>query len=80
MSCHFTQLNISTDNTDCSATELLVDHMISLYANCAAVQTSNTFLAQTAQSLFAIVSKAKRDPDINSQVKTPDNNKKWCII
>ena len=56
MSCHFTQLNISTDNTNCSATEVLVDHMISLYANnCAAVQTSHTFLTQTPLSFFTML-------------------------
>lgn len=81
-SCHFIQLNISTDSTNCSATEVLVNHMISFYANCAAVQTSNTFLARTSQSLFQLL-KAEHVADSKSNstvVKIPDNNKTWCIV
>ena len=75
-----TQLNISSSNTNCSATEVLVDHMITLYANCAALQTSNTFLAQTSLSLHHILSKTKPNLNDNREVKTPDSNKKWCIV
>ena len=50
-----TQLNISSDHTNCSATEVLVNHMITLYSNCAALQTSHTFLAQTSLSFFTML-------------------------
>ena len=50
-----TQLNISSDHTNCSATEVLVNHMITLYSNCPALQTSNTFLAQTSLSFFIML-------------------------
>ena len=50
-----TQLNISSDHTNCSATEVLVDHMITLYSNCATIQTPHTFLAQTSLSFFTML-------------------------
>ena len=74
-----TQLNISSEHTNCSATEVLADYMTTLYANCAALQTSNTFLAQTSLSLYQILEPQRNHTD-GGKVKTPDSNKKWCII
>ena len=48
-------------------------------SHCAALQTSNTFLAQTSLSLYQILEPQHNRTD-GGEVKTPDSNKKWCII
>ena len=75
-----TQLNISSDHTNCSATEVLVNHVITLYANCAALQTSNIFLVQTSQSLHHMLSNTVPNAKGPTKMNPLDSNKKWCII
>lgn len=72
--------------TNCSATTVIADWMISLYSNyCVAVQISNEFLHQTADRLFKTLS-VKHPPvhiiedGDDKPVLEVDEHKEWCII
>ena len=73
--------------TNCSATAVIADWMISLYSNCVAVQSSNEFLHQTAWSLFDVLdfNEATQNPppigitNDNIELKV-DEHKEWCIV
>ena len=75
--------------TNCSATRVIADRMISLYSNCVAVQNSNEFLRQTTMNLLDILDydeKKTENPPIrliNDNQATPptaDEHKEWCIV
>ena len=66
-----------------------MNQMTSIYTNCAAVQTSNLFLAQTALDLFYnldyTISESTVDCDNISDdslgtLPTASDSKEWCII
>ena len=75
--------------TNCSATRVIADWMISLYSNCVAVQSSNEFLRQTTMNLLNILDydekKTKKPPirlinDDQATLPKVDEHKEWCIV
>ena len=85
----FKQLNINQMKTNCSATRVIADWMISLYSNCVAVQSSNEFLRQTTMNLLDILDydeKKTENPPIRlisdgqATLPTVDEHKEWCIV
>ena len=85
MAIDFLQQQLAANGTDCSTTEAIVDQTTAIYANCAAIQTSNLFLAQTALNLFLNLNYTINESDAiidNSPVTLPEvtDSKEWCII
>ena len=83
------QLNISEIKTNCSATRVIANWMISLYSNCVAVQSSNEFLRQTTMNLLDILDyddKKTENPPIRlindgqATLSPVDEHKEWCIV
>ena len=61
--------------------------MTSIYTNCAAVQTSNLFLAQTALDLYynldytiKEITSGNNSTGDDSSVTLPTGSNEWCII
>ena len=90
---HHVTLQLAANDTNCSTTEAIVDQTISIYTNCATVQTSNLFLAQTALDLFHNLnytinelqiqtneSGTADDDDSSVTFPAANNSKEWCII
>ncbi|XP_065906060.1 uncharacterized protein [Dysidea avara] len=87
------EYTLAANDTNCSTTEAIVDQTISIYTNCATVQTSNLFLAQTALDLFHNLnytinelqiqtneSGTADDDDSSVTFPAANNSKEWCII
>jgi len=74
---------------NCSNTEEIVSNMILVHNNCAAIQTVNTYLAQTTIDLYRILTNALQ---ANNQMDngleqfydelniSTDADKQWCIL
>lgn len=74
---------------NCSDTQKIVNNMMSLYTDCASVQTANLYLAQTTLDLNGILinilklykSKSEGSEDDVDEVDiTAFSNTQWCIL
>ena len=79
----YVQLN-TTNDVNCSDTEKIVNNVISLYSDCAVVQTANTYLAQTTLDLYRILISIDSG-DINEYAVDDHNvdyfsDGQWCIM
>ena len=71
---------------NCSYTEEIASNMISIYDNCASIQTANTHLAQTTIDLYHVLTNANNEMDngldkaSDESNLTTDTDKQWCIL
>ena len=82
----YLQLNTTTYEKNCSYTEEVVNNIISLYRECTAVQTANTYLAQTTLDLYHTLVNIDSG-DINKDMEDNGDDKldyysdgQWCIM
>ena len=78
---------------NCSDTEEIVNNMMSLYNDCAAVQTANIYLAQTTLDLYGILTNILNFSNTSDVDGTEDgdgmegeldftiySDEQWCIL
>ena len=82
----YVQLNATTKDANCSDTEEIANNIILVYSDCAAVQTANIYLAQTALDLYRILTNilefhyTGNDGIENEMDLTVYNDMQWCIL
>ena len=62
---------------------MIASGIISLYSNCAAVQSSNQFLSQTIKRLYKMLDLEKvnvTDGDDNETIALTSSTTEWCLV